>query len=243
MNFIVDIGNSFTKLAVFQEAQLVKKEQVPNMGLQNGISEFLLNFKEIVSAIVSNVSSEEVFLPEQFNERIKVVELGPRIPLPFKNKYATPETLGNDRRALVAAAAKHYPTQNVLTIDAGTCITYDFKNNQNEYLGGAISPGLEMRYKALKDYTGRLPLVNKSYRNSLIGNSTNSSITSGVQNGIIKEVDGFIDEYLAKYEKLVIIITGGDAQFLSINLKNTIFANSNFLLEGLNYILEFNNSQ
>lgn len=243
MNLIIDIGNSYSKLAVFQEERILEKEQVTGSGIESAIFEVLSKYKEIDSVIVSNVSGNDVRFIERLPEQLNIVELNSQTKLPFKNLYVTPTTLGNDRKALMAAAARQFYTQHVLVIDAGTCITYDFKNNLNEYLGGAISPGLEMRYRALNHFTGRLPLEEKATEVDLIGNTTSKSINSGVQNGILNEVDGFIDAYEAKYENLVVIITGGDAQFLSINLKNTIFANSNFLLEGLNYILEFNNSQ
>ena len=243
MNFIIDVGNTFAKLAVYQEYELIQKKKVPLSGLENGISEIISEFREIRAAIVSNVSNQEFAFPQEYQDKFPVMALDSKTNLPFKNFYATPETLGNDRKALVAAASRSYPSENVLIIDAGTCITYDFKNSSNEYLGGAISPGLEMRLKALHHFTGRLPLVEKSRRMKLIGSTTKSSIATGVEMGVVKEVDGFINEYLTEYQKVVIIITGGDGQFLSINLKNTIFANSNFLLEGLNYILEINSIQ
>lgn len=243
MNLVIDIGNTYSKLAVFQEERILVKEQAMGSGLKNVILEVLSKYKEIDSVIVSNVSGNDLGVIERLPEQLNVLELNAQTVLPFQNLYATPSTLGNDRKALVAAAVRQFSTRHVLVIDAGTCITYDFKNELNEYLGGAISPGLEMRYRALNHFTGRLPLEEKVTKVDLIGNTTGNSIKSGVQNGILNEVDGFIDAYVAQYENLVVIITGGDAQFLSINLKNTIFANSNFLLEGLNYILEFNNSQ
>ncbi|HZJ36686.1 MAG TPA: type III pantothenate kinase, partial [Gillisia sp.] len=169
--------------------------------------------------------------------------LNQQLPQVFTNLYATPNTLGNDRIALVSAASKHFPTENVLVIDAGTCITYDFKNNKNEYLGGAISPGMEMRYKAMHNFTENLPLLDREEEIKLIGNSTNYCMHSGVIYGITFEIDGIIAAYQGQYKDLTIILTGGDAQFLCKRLKNSIFANSNFLLEGLNYILEFNKSQ
>jgi type III pantothenate kinase len=136
----------------------------------------------------------------------------------------------------------HYPDNNVLIIDAGTCITYDFITNKNEYLGGAISPGIRMRYKGLNNLTANLPLLETKSPEDIIGSSTNSSIHSGVVNGVVNEIDGFINAYKEKYSYLTVILTGGDANFLSEQLKSSIFANSNFLLEGLNYILEFNSN-
>ncbi|HSM63616.1 MAG TPA: type III pantothenate kinase, partial [Gillisia sp.] len=155
----------------------------------------------------------------------------------------TPKTLRNDRIAVRSAACKTYPTQNVLVIDAGTCITFDFKNAENRYLGGAISPGLQMRFQAMHTFTENLPLLEPEDEVELIGNTTVKSMQSGVVTGIIAEIEGVISRYSSQFEDLKIILTGGDSQFLCKRLKNSIFANSNFLLEGLNYILEFNKSQ
>jgi len=136
-----------------------------------------------------------------------------------------------------------FPDKNVLIIDAGTCITYDFINHKNEYLGGAISPGIKMRYNALHNLTANLPLLEAKPPKDLIGKSTSESIHSGIVNGILKEIDGIVLEYQKKYQDLTVILTGGDTKFLSKQLKSSIFANSNFLLEGLNFILEFNTNE
>lgn len=238
MNLIVDAGNSFVKTAVFQESKLLQK----NVGVK---SELEINLKKIYSEhpsiekiIFSNVSHPVYY--EKLVPGTDFLVLDAATKLPFHNLYATPETLGNDRKALAAAASKYYPHKDVLIIDAGTCVTFDFKNKNNEYLGGAISPGLYMRYKALNTFTTNLPLIAPSEHVELIGDSTKNSIHSGVIFGMQKEIEGVIAAYQAIYKDLTIIFTGGDAQILSVNLKNGIFANSNFLLEGLNYILEFN---
>jgi type III pantothenate kinase len=148
--------------------------------------------------------------------------------------------LGIDRIALASAAVHLYINKNVLVIDAGTCITYDFINSENEYLGGAISPGISLRYKSLHTFTDKLPLLEANNSKLLIGNSTATSIHAGVVNGVLYEIDGFIEAYKNNYENLTVILTGGDAHFLRDTIKNDIFANSNFLLEGLNHILEYN---
>ena len=127
-----------------------------------------------------------------------------------------------------------------MIIDCGSCITYDFINSANEYLGGAISPGIRLRYETLHNLTANLPLLEKKKPKNLIGNSTESSIHSGVINGILIEIDGIVNKYKTKYPDLTVILTGGDSKFLSKRLKSSIFANSNFLLEGLNHILEYN---
>lgn len=243
MNLIVDIGNTVAKLAVFQQDKLRYKTTVQKAEVSKIILDFFEQFSEIEKVVISNVSAAKFSFPPEVSKKVKILELSAATPLPFSNLYATPQTLGNDRKALVAAAVKQYPRKNVLVIDAGTCITYDFKNAADEYLGGGISPGLKMRFLALNTFTANLPLVEAGEDHSLTGNSTISSINSGVVNGTLMEIEGIIRSYSVKYEDLTTIITGGDATFLSRNLKNGIFANSNFLLEGLNYILEFNIDQ
>lgn len=243
MNLIIDVGNTLAKVAVFQNDEMLEKAVIEKEALGKKIAEISVSHPEISGVVTSNVSKVTFPWPSILQKKAKFIALGPDTKLPFENLYATPKTLGNDRKALVAAASSKYRNKNVLVIDAGTCITYDFKNVENQFLGGGISPGLKMRFKALNSFTANLPLVEPQENLKLIGDSTLSSINSGVVFGVIKEIDGLIDEYASKYEDLVTIITGGDAQFLSINLKNSIFANSNFLLEGLNYILEFNISQ
>lgn len=247
MNLVIDVGNTVAKLAVFQKDELLEKKVVEKQELDREILQVLTEFTQIQFLISSNVSQSRFTVPDKFIDKIDSISLSADTQLPFKNLYSTPQTLGNDRKALVAAAARTYPGQNVLVIDAGTCITYDFKNSDNEYLGGAISPGLKMRYKALNAFTANLPLIEQQPEVKgevkYIGDSTLNSINTGVVLGATKEIDGMISEYAERCENLITIITGGDAHFLSINLKNSIFANSNFLLEGLNYILEFNTSQ
>ena len=151
--------------------------------------------------------------------------------------------LGGDRIALVAAAAINYPTKNVLIIDVGSCVTLDFKNSKNEYLGGSISPGIDFRYRSLHDYTKKLPLLEAQKTLKYMGASSKSSIHTGVIQGITYEIDSFIDAYKEKYKELIVILTGGGAQYLLDSLKNSIFARSNFLLEGLNYLVQNNENK
>ncbi|MGB3776659.1 MAG: type III pantothenate kinase, partial [Leeuwenhoekiella sp.] len=166
-----------------------------------------------------------------------------RVKVPFKNLYETPTTLGVDRVALMAAAVKNHPGQNVLVIDTGTCVTYDFKNKKEEYLGGSISPGLSMRFKALHQFTANLPLLTSQKSVKTIGKNTSEAIQSGVIYGISHEINGVINSYIEDYPDIEVILTGGDALFLSKTLKNGIFAHQNFLLEGLDYIMVFNTTQ
>ncbi|MHA6278589.1 type III pantothenate kinase [Salinimicrobium sp. CAU 1759] len=243
MNLIIDIGNSIAKLAVFQQDDLRYKTIVDKAEVSAIASDFFKQYPGILHLVISNVSSARLELQEEVLKKVNILQLSPSTPVPFKNLYATPQTLGNDRKALVAAAVKQYPGENVLVIDTGTCITYDFKNASEEYLGGGISPGLKMRFLALNTFTANLPLIEVGEEHPLIGDSTAASITSGVVNGVLMEIEGTINRYKEKYSNLHCIITGGDATFLSGNLKNGIFANSNFLLEGLNFILESNIDQ
>ena len=208
---------------------------------------FLLEVKKIISSQpkITNaiVSSVDFFTKDEELELRTMVELtivSHKLQLPYTNNYATPKTLGVDRIALVCGAAIQFSNKNVLIIDAGTCITYDFLNDKNEYLGGAISPGIRIRYKSLHDYTSKLPFLQSKEPKNFIGDNTIESINSGVVNGVVQEIDGIINQYRKKYIDLTVVLTGGDTNFLSKQLKSSIFANQNFLLEGLNGILIFN---
>ena len=169
------------------------------------------------------------------NDNYKLIELNNQLKFP---KLSYSNTLVN-RLALAAAASFYYPNKNVLIIDAGTCITYDLINASNQYLGGGISPGIEMRYKSLNYYTSKLPLLDSKNDCELIGTNTKKSIQSGVINGVISEIDGIIRQYIMEFDDLTVVLTGGDSEFLSIRLKNSIFANSNFIRR-LKSLLQFN---
>ena len=237
MQLIIDVGNTKIKLAIFQGDKLLEKRET-----------YLETFVEVVidlvkdhavkKAIISSVGRLNEQQMRAVQNRFPTVVLNHNTALPFKNAYKSPETLGVDRLALVSAFAKAYPKQNGLIIDAGTCITYDFINAEGVYLGGAISPGLRLRYTSLHNLTANLPILETKEVEQWIGDTTESAIHSGVYNGLIQEIDGVIAQYKDKYEPLVVILTGGDAHILSKRLKNSIFAHSNFLLEGLNYILK-----
>ena len=240
MNLIVDVGNTYVKLAVFQEQNLLWQQKLDPEDFPKVIKKVFKKYHDIQSAIISSVVIFDKKYISVLSIFVEVHILSHSTEIPFKNSYATPQTLGMDRIALATAAFYHNPDANTLVIDAGTCITYDMINDYGEYLGGAISPGLRMRYSALNEYTSRLPLLEPEDFHDIIGNSTNAGIHSGVLNGICREIDGVIGQYQSRFEDLTVILTGGDAQILSKRLKNTIFANSNFLLEGLNYLLEYN---
>jgi type III pantothenate kinase len=242
MNLIIDVGNSLVKLAVFKGSKIIHREVVEIKDILEHIKLVSDKYNSIKSAIISSVGKLNKKSINIIGGNFKLIELNSKTKLPFTNLYETPETLGVDRIALVSASVYQFPESNVLIIDSGTCITYDFITTKNEYLGGAISPGLRMRYKALNNLTTNLPLLDTEIPDNIIGRSTKSSIHSGVVNGVLNEIDGVIKAYEEKYLDLTVILTGGDANFLSKQLKSGIFANSNFLLEGLNYILQYNSN-
>jgi len=240
MNLIIDAGNTFVKLAVFENGSILYDDNTEVSNLIKKVKKVFDNYPKIEWAIVSSVVN---LTKKQINALAifcNVHILDQKSKTPFKNSYATPQTLGVDRIALATAAFYHNPKGNTLVIDAGTCITYDMINDIGEYLGGGISPGLAMRYKALHQNTSKLPFLDIKDPIDLIGNTTDSSIHSGVVNGVCAEIDGVIDQYKSRFKDLTVILTGGDALFLSKRLKNTIFALSKFLLEGLNYLLDYN---
>src|SRR5690606_21837089 len=240
MNLIIDVGNTFVKLAVFQDAILKDKSVTSLDKFEASFKKTLKSFPELQKCIISSVGKLEKEHKDLVTSSIETLVLSADTKLPFKNLYKTPKTLGVDRIALVCASVQQFSEKNCLIIDAGTCITYDFINRKNEYLGGAISPGIRLRYITLHNLTANLPLLETELPENITGNSTSSAIHSGVVNGILKEIDGVIVDYQNKYSDLTVILTGGDANFLSKQLKSSIFANSNFLLEGLNFILEHN---
>ena len=239
MNFVVDIGNNYFKLGIFENSNLIYTFSDKNSEINNEIEIVLTKYKNVSYAIISNVSSLSVF--EVFKKfEIKVLKLDSTLALPFILNYKSPETLGNDRLALAAAASTLYPHSNKLIIDVGTCITIDFVDYDNNFFGGSISPGLEMRYKSLNNYTANLPLLKIGDDYNFPGDSTNSSIHAGVIGGVCNEIMGFITKIDSKHDNIEVILTGGNAKFLSKRLKITIFANQNFILEGLNCILNLN---
>ncbi|HEX9151193.1 MAG TPA: type III pantothenate kinase [Flavobacterium sp.] len=239
MILTVDVGNTRIKAAVFEGNILVENFVFVENELQKKIQNILKKYKKVADLVVSSVGDVEKQSFLGFENDLKIHFISHEDPFPFVNCYATPKTLGIDRMVLAAGATLQFPNQNRLVIDAGTCVTFDFIDESNNYLGGAIAPGLRLRYESLHNYTAKLPLLTLEDPKDLIGKSTIESIHSGVANGLVYEIDGFIDEYSARYSNFIIILTGGDTDFLAKRLKNTIFANSNFLLESLNQTFQY----
>ena len=239
MNLVVDIGNNFFKLGIFENSNLVFSFFDKNDKIDVEIEKIISSYSKITSALISNVSS--IKINDILNKlNIKIYELDSTFIFPFKINYKTPESLGNDRLALAAAATILYPNSNNLVIDAGTCITIDFIDNNNHFIGGSISPGVKMRYDSLNHYTANLPLLKNENNFNYPGDSTNASIHAGIIGGVSNEINGFIKQINSRNDKVNVILTGGDAKILSKTLKITIFANQNFILEGLNSILNLN---
>ena len=238
MNLALDIGNSFLKAGIFKNNNLINYCEFNREYYSNLKS--ILDKTPITHSIVSNVSESNNQLIALLSKKTNLIKFNSSLKLPFKNRYQTKNTLGKDRIALVSNASKEYPKENVLLIDLGSCITFDFLNSKNEYLGGSISPGLSMRYKSLNSYTANLPLINPKEIDYFIGKNTEDSIHSGIINGIVGELNSTIDKYKSQFKEIRIILTGGDSKFLFNRIKNSIFANSNFLIFGLNFLIELN---
>ena len=241
MNLVIDEGNTSTKVAVFENGIQIFFHNFPREIFQIEILQLIdnKNIKDcIIASVVKNAEERFLFLREKIEN---VILVSSETSMPFVNNYKTPSTLGIDRLALMAAAATQFPRQNVLVIDAGTCITFDIMTQKGEYLGGAIAPGIEMRFRAMHEFTSKLPLISQQDFDikNFIGKSTHECMLSGVYHNVICEIEGVIAQYKTQFKNLTIILTGGSHIFLVKNIKNRIFANSFFLLEGLNAILEW----
>jgi type III pantothenate kinase len=239
MNLVIDIGNSHTKLAVFEGPVL--RDFVRFSGVDSGrIMQFVQPQSGIRQCIVSSVRDYPGELDAYLSAHFKLIRYNHETPVPVAVKYGSRETLGLDRLAGMVAAANLYPGNDVLVLDAGTAITFDLLLSGEGYMGGAIAPGVSMRYQALHTFTGRLPLLERADDPPLVGNDTAGSIHSGVINGVIAEAEGIIARYLELYPALKIILTGGDYLLFDKRLKIKTFAAPNFILEGLNIILSHN---
>ncbi len=239
MNLIIDIGNTFTKVFIVDKNKIIHNEQVTTKN-ELYLDEILATFPHAMDLIISSVVEKSIINKVDLKKFNHVVFLETSTPLPIKSLYKTPKTLGKDRIAAVVGAHNIFPGENVLAIDAGTAITYDFINKQGEYFGGNISPGMTMRYKALHEFTSRLPLMSLSENHPFLGANTDEAIIAGVQNGITFEMDAYIDKLTDIHKQLKVILTGGDSFFFAGKLKNPIFAESFLVAFGLNRILEYN---
>jgi type III pantothenate kinase len=240
MLLTIDIGNTRIKAAVFECDTLLEFFVFDKENFEKKIKNIFQKHDKIDNLVIASVGNTDLKLIERVNSVVKTHIITKDSYFPFQNLYQTPHTLGVDRMVLSSGAVLQYPNQNRLVIDAGTCVTYDFIDSNDNYLGGAISPGLRLRYESLHNYTAKLPLLTLERPKDVVGTSTAESIHSGVVNGLAFEIDGFIDHYKGKYSNFITILTGGDTEILAKRLKNTIFANPNFLLESLNQTYQYN---
>lgn len=212
MILTLDIGNTRTKLGLFYENKLVEQAIWPQPSLEDILA--LVAGKAIKGIIVSNVSEPIPDILEMMRQQMPVLELTPQTPLPFRNTYATPETLGKDRLATVAGAQALAPGQHCMVVDCGTCIKYELLLAAGEYAGGNIAPGIGMRLQAMHHFTARLPLVKKEMPETMIGFSTETALQNGGLRGAALEIEGFIQLFRQKISPLHLILTGGDAAFI-----------------------------
>ncbi len=236
----IDAGNTFIKLAIVEQNQVVQSAHFLYGDTQD-LFRWIRGLKPVDACVISSVVPINPILMNVLSRMVPFfLELKPDTPVPIQNLYLTPKTLGKDRLAAVVGASVLYPEQDVLVIDAGTALTFDFIDHTGCYHGGNISPGLKMRFRALHDYTKKLPMLEQNDDYQLIGNSTNSAIISGVQNGMIFEIEKYIEQVKKVYINLITIITGGDAIFFVNKIENPIFANSDLVFIGLDKIVQYN---
>ncbi len=239
MILTIDVGNTRIKSAVFENNTIICTTSFEGAIFLKEIENILNQYEKITALVVASVGKLEKEAFKVFANRVRIHFIARDQKFPFTNDYNSPSTLGIDRMVLAAGASLQFPMKNRLIIDAGTCVTYDYVDANNVYHGGAISPGMRLRYESMHNYTEKLPLLERTVPDYLVGKSTNESMRSGVVNGLSFEIDGYISELTSQKENFIIILTGGDANFLAKRLKNTIFANSNFLLESLNHLYQY----
>jgi type III pantothenate kinase len=239
MQLVIDIGNTRVKAALFEEKELKQFFVFPDTNAL--LAAGLIKKYAVKHCIVGSVVNETGTFTEQLQQQANVLVFAADTPTPVKNKYRSAHTLGSDRLAGAVGGYFLAPKQNILVIDAGTCIKYNFVNEAGEYIGGGISPGLQMRFKAMNTFTSRLPLLDIDPGfDTLVGTTSNESILSGAQFGAVAEIEGFITEYGQRFNNLKVFLTGGDTDFFAKRLKKPIFADQFLILKGLNAILDHN---
>lgn len=246
MNLIIDIGNSRTKAALLRDGKIADKRVFDNYDAVR-VDSIACMCSGVERVIVSSTREREKdagLLAELRKHSPYVVDLDNYTPVPLKNNYATPHTLGLDRLAAAVGGWTLFPNKNLLVFDFGTAITADLVTADGTFMGGSISPGAWLRAMSLSSYTGRLPLVDTErcidYVQTDVPATTEEAIMSGVTEGIVYEIEGRMEDYSLKYDGLITIFTGGEACFFEKRLKNTIFANCDLVLMGLNTILDYN---
>ena len=238
MNLVIDIGNSSSKIALYSDNQIIEDDRFFIKPQLNWFQKMFEAYKPDHSIVCSTkVLTQDVL--EYLNSQHSLV-LTHETPLPIVLDYKSIDTLGRDRIAASVGAKKRFPNDDCLVIDLGTCITYDFITRQDIYKGGAISPGLKMRFKAMNEYTDNLPIVEKPKFIHEFGKDTRESLSMGGMNGIVHEINGFIRLFNSNSKRLKVILTGGDISLFEQHLEIAIFAAPNLVLDGLNEVLLYN---
>ena len=244
MKLTIDIGNTRVKSAVFDDKNLLEVKAFDKATFEEEVRGVFNRNPNIRQAIISSVAESAANYESVLTDRVRVFHLDQNLSLNFSSKYDDLSKLGADRKALIAAAVTIYPAQNVLVIDMGSCVTYDMVDCSGLHRGGGISPGWQMRLNAMHTFTGRLPqlstLDDSIEKKEVTGMNTQQAMFNSTFFGLLAEIDQRIEHYKSEFPDLTVILTGGDAQTFSVRLKNRIFAHSNFLLEGLNALLEHN---
>lgn len=240
INLCIDWGNTSVKASIFQDERLAEIKTFSGADAEMELSALINQYKP-VKAILASVTNHPAALEDMVKSQVKsYIKLDGNTRLPVMSAYATPETLGADRLALAVGAWAVYPDKNTLIVNVGTCVTYNFTQKNKTFRGGAISPGLHMRLKAMHEFTDKLPLVPVEGELLLLGYDTATCMRSGAVYGMACEIDGMVNEYAAQYQDFNAILTGGDAAFFAGKLKSKIFADSELLSRGLNLILNYN---
>lgn len=241
VNLVIDIGNTAAKMAVFEGGILVETFHGNNHSLTD-LPEIAKKYPLQKGIIASTITLTDDIHAQLNAMGIRMLHVNSETPIPITNLYKTPQTLGMDRLAAIIGGNELKPQTDLLVIDAGTCITYDFLNAKGEYFGGNISPGINMRLKALHKFTDKLPLVAPDGETPVWGNTTETAIRAGVINGIALEIEGYIRQVKEKYSSLAVFLTGGDGFAFDLNKRNDILADKFLVLKGLNRILDYNDT-
>ena len=235
----LDFGNTRLKAAVFEKDDFLEEIVLPDD--HPSTLEKILAVHQPQKSILASVIDHNPAIEELLAARTKFHRLSHLTKVNFTTPVGRPESIGADRLALSAAAVHYFPGKNNLVIGMGSCITYNFINQYHQFIGGSISPGMEMRFKALQQFTAKLPLVQPEWNFPLLGYDTKTNLQSGVIAGISFEMAGFIESYANKYDNFNVVLTGGDTPYFARQLKKKIFADSNFLFKGLYALSETNN--
>lgn len=243
MNLIIDIGNTLAKLAVIDGGRIVAQQSAgrfhPAMA-----DAMLAAWPDVDKAVVCSTRGDAEEVAAMVRPKVNYcLEFTPRTPVPIRNAYHTPETLGRDRLAAAVGAVECCAGCNVLVVDFGTALTIDLITADGTFQGGSISPGVRCRFRALHDYTAKLPLCSPTEEMLPWGVTTETAVTQGVMNGVAYEIEGYMARMGAEFAGLQTIFTGGDAKYFVKRIKNTIFADCNLVFRGLNRILEYNASE